>query len=119
MSRTCSQCGNNGHNSRTCADGGGGCSGEGTGGIMLFGVRLTAEGSAFRKSASMTDLSQYEHTPEPSNVVDAGYASDDVVHPSGRGRERKRGNWICSTSWNCKVRWTVSVSADLMHFLIR
>lgn len=63
----------------------------GTGGIMLFGVRLTAEGSAFRKSASMNNLSQYEHTPESSNVVDAGYASDDVVHPSGRGRERKRG----------------------------
>lgn len=91
MSRTCSQCGTNGHNSRTCGDGGGGGSGEGTGGIMLFGVHLTAEGSAFRKSASMNNLSQYEHTPEPSNVVDAGYASDDVVHPSGRGRERKRG----------------------------
>ncbi|KAI3412301.1 HTH myb-type domain-containing protein [Psidium guajava] len=94
MSRTCSQCGNNGHNSRTCADGGcgsGAAAPEGTGGIMLFGVRLTAEGSAFRKSASMTNLSQYEHTPETSNVADAGYASDDVVHPSGRSRERKRG----------------------------
>ncbi|KAL3751031.1 hypothetical protein ACJRO7_011930 [Eucalyptus globulus] len=96
MSRSCSQCGNNGHNSRTCMDGGGGgggggCGGEGTGGIMLFGVRLTADGSAFRKSASMNNLSQYEHSPESSNVVDAGYASDDVVHPSGRSRERKRG----------------------------
>ncbi|KAI6685887.1 hypothetical protein NL676_031800 [Syzygium grande] len=58
---------------------------------MLFGVRLTAEGSAFRKSASMNNLSQYEHAPESSNIVDAGYASDDVVHPSGRSRERKRG----------------------------
>ncbi|XP_048136076.1 transcription factor MYB1R1 isoform X2 [Rhodamnia argentea] len=92
MSRTCSQCGNNGHNSRTCAaDGGAGGAAEGAGGIMLFGVRLMEEESAFRKSASMNNLSQYEHTLETSNAVDAGYASDDVVHPSGRSRERKRG----------------------------
>ncbi|RVW47229.1 Transcription factor MYB1R1 [Vitis vinifera] len=55
--------------------------------IMLFGVRIT-EG-AFRKSASMTNLSQYEQ-PQDSNA-DAGYASDDVVHASARSRERKRG----------------------------
>jgi len=84
MSRTCSQCGNNGHNSRTCTEAGGG-----ENAIMLFGVLVT-EGNSFRKSASMTNLSQYDQQPQDSNP-DAGYASDDVVHPSGRSRERKRG----------------------------
>lgn len=100
MSRTCSQCGNNGHNSRTCTENGGG-GGGGSGGfgagsgenaIMLFGVRVT-EGSSFRKSASMTNLSQYDQLQDSSNA-EAGYASDDVVHASGRSRERKRGIWI-------------------------
>ncbi|KAI9125257.1 hypothetical protein K1719_003873 [Acacia pycnantha] len=96
MSRTCSQCGNNGHNSRTCTHGGGGGSEGGfdgssvDNGIMLFGVRLT-EGNSFRKSASMTNLSQLEAPTQDSNTVDAGYVSDDVVHASGRTRERKRG----------------------------
>ncbi|XP_027360827.1 transcription factor MYB1R1 [Abrus precatorius] len=91
MSRTCSQCGNNGHNSRTCTDGAAAASGGGSpreNGIMLFGVRLMEGNSSFRKSASMNNLSQYE--PD-SNGADAGYASDDVVHASGRTRERKRG----------------------------
>ncbi|XP_022775561.1 transcription factor MYB1R1 [Durio zibethinus] len=90
MSRSCSHCGNNGHNSRTCGEvAGGGSSGGGGGenGIMLFGVRVT-EGS-FRKSVSMNNLSQFDQ-PRDSNA-DAGYASDDVVHASGRSRERKRG----------------------------
>ncbi|KAI4314254.1 hypothetical protein L6164_027181 [Bauhinia variegata] len=91
MSRTCSQCGNNGHNSRTCTDSGG-SSGGASNGIMLFGVRLTEGGSSFRKSASMTNLSQFDHEQQPQDSnPDAGYASDDVVHPSGRSRERKRG----------------------------
>ncbi|KAA8533063.1 hypothetical protein F0562_033404 [Nyssa sinensis] len=92
MSRVCSQCGNNGHNSRTCSEAsGGGCGGAATegNGIMLFGVRVT-EGS-FRKSASMNNLAQFEQ-PQGSNTdVAAGYASDDVVHASARTRERKRG----------------------------
>lgn len=98
MSRTCSQCGNNGHNSRTCTEvcggGDGGNSGGATTGenaIMLFGVRVTAEGNAFRKSASMNNLSQYEQPPHQDSNAEAGYASDDVVHASGRSRERKRG----------------------------
>lgn len=91
MSRTCSQCGNNGHNSRTCTDGGAAASG-GENGFMLFGVRVTEGSSSFRKSASMNNLSQYEQQPpQDSNAADAGYASDDVVHASGRSRERKRG----------------------------
>lgn len=97
MSRSCSHCGNNGHNSRTCgevvagdASSGNGGSGEGgEKGIMLFGVRVM-EGS-FRKSVSMNNLSQFDQ-PQVSNA-DAGYASDDVLHGSGTGRsrERKRG----------------------------
>ncbi|XWS63590.1 hypothetical protein CRYUN_Cryun06bG0113700 [Craigia yunnanensis] len=91
MSRTCSQCGNNGHNSRTCGevagDGSSGGGGGGESGIMLFGVRVT-EGS-FRKSVSMNNLSQFDQ-PQDSNA-DTGYVSDDVVHASGRSRERKRG----------------------------
>ncbi|XVF02338.1 hypothetical protein REPUB_Repub04eG0167100 [Reevesia pubescens] len=94
MSRSCSQCGNNGHNSRTCGEaaGSGSSSGGGGGGengIMLFGVRVTEGSSSFRKSVSMNNLSQFEQ-PQDSNA-DAGYASDDVVHASGRSRERKRG----------------------------
>ncbi|XP_047158594.1 transcription factor MYB1R1-like [Vigna umbellata] len=91
MSRTCSQCGNNGHNSRTCTDGGAAVSGGSSpreSGFMLFGVRVTEGISSFRKSASMNNLSQYD---ADSNTADAGYASDDVVHASGRARERKRG----------------------------
>ncbi|XP_068327198.1 transcription factor MYB1R1 [Pyrus communis] len=94
MSRTCSQCGNNGHNSRTCADASGGVGGGATAsaenGIMLFGVRVT-EANAFRKSASMNNLSQYEQPLQADSNADAGYASDDVVHASGHRRERKRG----------------------------
>nr|GMD95857.1 transcription factor MYB1R1-like [Ipomoea batatas] len=56
---------------------------------MLFGVRVM-EGAAgpFRKCASMTNLAQFDHHPQESN---AGYTSDDVVHPSAGSRERKRG----------------------------
>ena len=94
MSRSCSQCGNNGHNSRTCGevpgDGSscGGCGG-GENGIMLFGVRVM-EGS-FRKSVSMNNLFMFDQSQDSN--ADAGYASDDVVHASGRNRERKRGNF--------------------------
>ncbi|KAI3467438.1 hypothetical protein Pfo_024101 [Paulownia fortunei] len=75
-----------GQSSRTCSE----VSGGGKG-FMLFGVRVMMEGS-FRKSASMNNLAQYDQQPQDSsNDVAAGYASDDVVHPSGRSRERKRG----------------------------
>lgn len=96
MSRTCSQCGNNGHNSRTCTEAaGGGAASPAENGIMLFGVRLvTEQGNAFRKSASMNNLSQYDQLPLQDSNPDAGYASDDVVHASGNRRERKRGRFI-------------------------
>ncbi|GLT40034.1 hypothetical protein SLA2020_141930 [Shorea laevis] len=93
MSRSCSQCGNNGHYySRTCTEAAAAAGGGGENGIMLFGVRVTAEGSSFRKSVSMNNLAQYDQRPQDSSA-DAGYVSDDVVHSSesGRNRERKRG----------------------------
>ncbi|XP_068647974.1 transcription factor MYB1R1-like [Aristolochia californica] len=91
MSRSCSQCGNYGHNSRTCTDNAGSfAAGAGSGGIMLFGVRLTQ--ASMRKSVSMNNLSQYDHTQENNQAdVAAGYASDDVMHASAGTRERKRG----------------------------
>ncbi|KAL1187800.1 Transcription factor KUA1 [Cardamine amara subsp. amara] len=97
MSRSCSQCGNNGHNSRTCPTDSTTVDNEIAGekkGIMLFGVRVTeASSSSFRKSVSMNNLSQFDHAIDSSNPVEdgGGYASDDVVHASGRNRERKRG----------------------------
>ncbi|KAG9456748.1 hypothetical protein H6P81_001256 [Aristolochia fimbriata] len=93
MSRSCSQCGNNGHNSRTCTETAGSLpagAGSGSGGIMLFGVRVTQ--APMRKSVSMNNLSQYDHTQENNQAdVAAGYASDDVMHASAGTRERKRG----------------------------
>ncbi|KAI3731492.1 hypothetical protein L1987_62680 [Smallanthus sonchifolius] len=81
-----------------CSDASGGASVTNSGkGIMLFGVRLMegggggGGGSSFRKSASMNNLAQFDEQPQESNVDAAGYASDDVVHPSARSRERKRG----------------------------
>ncbi|KAA8540888.1 hypothetical protein F0562_024974 [Nyssa sinensis] len=91
MSR-CSQCGTNGHNSRTCAAESSAVSGGGSGEIMLFGVRVKVD--PMRKCVSMNDLSQYEQPPESSNAdVAAGYASADdaVPHQSSGNRERKRG----------------------------
>ncbi|MCL7047571.1 hypothetical protein MKW94_011417 [Papaver nudicaule] len=116
MSRNCSQCGNNGHNSRTCGDGNSnthedtGGNNSNNNGFMLFGVRVT-EGSSnpmIRKCVSMNNLSQYQQIQEPININttnintnttsvhdqdSSGYASDDVVHNSNgvRDRDRKRG----------------------------
>nr|ABK95405.1 unknown [Populus trichocarpa] len=93
MPRSCSQCGNNGHNSRTCGESPAGGDQSSSTGIMLFGVRVTEVAASFRKSYSMNNLSQYDEQPheEPNADVAAGYESDDVVHASGRSRERKRG----------------------------
>ncbi|XP_004489944.1 transcription factor MYBS3 [Cicer arietinum] len=86
QSRTCSQCGNNGHNSRTCNNK------EKI--IKIFGVpviRANNDNNSFRRSASLNNLTQYEQLPpQQSNVVDVGYISDNVVHASGRAPERKR-----------------------------
>ncbi|KAL6547195.1 hypothetical protein OROMI_022916 [Orobanche minor] len=76
-----------GQSSATCSE----ISGGGGKGFMLFGVRVVMEGS-FRKSASMNNLAQFDQRQQDcGNDIAAGYASDDVVHPFGRSRERKRG----------------------------
>ncbi|PNY10873.1 transcription factor MYB 1R1-like protein [Trifolium pratense] len=110
MTRRCSHCSNNGHNSRTCPSRGSG--GGGGGGVRLFGVRLT-DGSIIKKSASMGNLnlaalhhcsSSSSLNPgssinpgspcsEPPNDPD-GYLSDDPAHAStfvSRRGERKKG----------------------------
>ncbi|KAG6780664.1 hypothetical protein POTOM_013531 [Populus tomentosa] len=100
MTRRCSHCSHNGHNSRTCPNRG----------VKLFGVRLT-DGS-IRKSASMGNLSHYTGssnvggplTSGPNNpgspgdtpdhgiaAATAGYASEDFVPGSSSSRERKKG----------------------------
>ncbi|XP_021825325.1 transcription factor KUA1 isoform X1 [Prunus avium] len=94
MTRRCSHCSHNGHNSRTCPNRG----------VKLFGVRLT-DGS-IRKSASMGNLSHYAgsssglHPNNPGSPGDTtndhagaadGYASEDFVPGSSSSRERKKG----------------------------
>ena len=71
---------------------------------MLFGVRVT-EGNSFRKSASMTNLSQFDQQPQDPHA-DSGYASDDVVHPSGRSRERKRGDFLALLIFDLLISYT-------------
>ncbi|GER34753.1 MYB transcription factor [Striga asiatica] len=103
MTRRCSHCSHNGHNSRTCPNRG----------VKLFGVRLT-DGS-IRKSASMGNLTHYmgggggsgnatpqngvahespadtpDHPSAGSGAAD-GYASEDFVAGSSSSRERKKG----------------------------
>ncbi|KAL3817999.1 hypothetical protein ACJIZ3_003904 [Penstemon smallii] len=95
MTRRCSHCSHNGHNSRTCPNRG----------VKLFGVRLT-DGS-IRKSASMGNLTHYmgsgSTTPQngvghdsPADTPDhpsaaEGYGSEDFVAGSSSSRERKKG----------------------------
>uniref|UniRef100_A0A803NZ65 Uncharacterized protein n=1 Tax=Cannabis sativa TaxID=3483 RepID=A0A803NZ65_CANSA len=108
MTRRCSHCSNNGHNSRTCPSRGGGAGAGGAGGgLKLFGVRLT-DGSIIKKSASMGNLSAHYHSsssaagspnPEspssdPHNDERDGYLSDDPTHAScstNRRADRKKG----------------------------
>ncbi|KAK3157140.1 hypothetical protein QOZ80_2AG0116710 [Eleusine coracana subsp. coracana] len=91
MTRRCSHCSHNGHNSRTCPNRG----------VKIFGVRLT-DGAAIRKSASMGNLSLLSAgstsggaspADGPDGIADAGgYASDDFVQgSSSASRERKKG----------------------------
>ncbi|XP_015902404.2 transcription factor MYBS3 [Ziziphus jujuba] len=105
MTRRCSHCSNNGHNSRTCPSRGGVGGGSGSG-VKLFGVRLT-DGSIIKKSASMGNLSAHYHSsssaadsPNPDSPSSDplhepdGYLSDDPTHAScstNRRGERKKG----------------------------
>ncbi|XP_072998567.1 transcription factor MYBS3-like [Typha latifolia] len=84
MTRRCSHCSNNGHNSRTCP--------TRAGGVRLFGVRLTEGMGPMKKSASMGCLSSAVAGADP--LRDAGYASDDPAHASCSSNcrnERKKG----------------------------
>ncbi|KAG0503204.1 hypothetical protein HPP92_003276 [Vanilla planifolia] len=110
MTRRCSHCSNNGHNSRTCPSRGGG----GMGGVKLFGVRLTEGVRMMKKSASMGSLSSAAALCAPSSAAESpshlgsprsdtvrnhgaaasGYASDDPEHASCSSNcrsERKKG----------------------------
>lgn len=115
MTRRCSHCSNNGHNSRTCPT---------TKGVKLFGVRLTDGGSIIKKSASVGNLSHYYSSPsssaspnsppcDPVPVTD-GYVSDDPAHTScssncrggaaggggGSALDRKKGNAFSVGIWS-------------------
>ncbi|MBA0565359.1 hypothetical protein Golob_010241, partial [Gossypium lobatum] len=126
MTRRCSHCSNNGHNSRTCPTRGGG--GVGSGGVKLFGVRLT-DGSIIKKSASMGNLSSAHYhssssaaaSPNPdspssdhvrdSNHVPDGYLSDEpTAHTSSNPRgERKKGRQqqlICSAFYGDSITFS-------------
>ncbi|KAJ4750194.1 Duplicated homeodomain-like superfamily protein [Rhynchospora pubera] len=101
MTRRCSHCSNNGHNTRTCpsrASGGGG------GGVRLFGVRLTEGVGPMKKSASMSCLASSSTGTGGAAASgggrsgdhrrDSGYMSDDPVHASCSSNcrsERKKG----------------------------
>ncbi|KAF9604310.1 hypothetical protein IFM89_005891 [Coptis chinensis] len=123
MSRSCSHCGHNGHNSRTCTENGGALVTPTTatsgGGFMLFGVRV-AENS-FRKSVSMNNLSQYEQLHESNSDIAAGYASDDVVHTSDGNRERKRGkgDWRGISRNYVKTRTPTQVASHAQKYFLR
>lgn len=95
MTRKCSHCGNNGHNSRTCPN---------RGGVKLFGVRLTD--GPIRKSASMGNLMMMSNPSSPADPSEpasaaaaaaaaaaSGYLSDGLVEAStsSNSRERKKG----------------------------
>ncbi|KAF3604218.1 hypothetical protein F2Q69_00037896 [Brassica cretica] len=71
MTRRCSHCNHNGHNSRTCPNPG----------VMLFGVRLT-EGS-IRKSASLGNLLSHGHLS--GNVAGEGYARSSSIREGNKG----------------------------------
>ncbi|XP_039030043.1 transcription factor KUA1-like [Hibiscus syriacus] len=91
MTRCCSHCSHNGHNSRTCTNRG----------VKIFGVRLTD--GLIRKSASMGNLSQYSGSNScahngngsgsPGEAPDHtdGYASENFVPGSSSSREMKKG----------------------------
>ncbi|KAI8020634.1 Transcription factor MYBS3 [Camellia lanceoleosa] len=100
MTRRCSHCANYGHNSRTCPS-----RGTRSGGVKLFGVRLTDGGSIINKSASMGNLSAHYHSsssatvsPNPSSPsldpihdplhLPDGYLSNDPAHATSSSNRR-------------------------------
>ncbi|AQK89175.1 Putative MYB DNA-binding domain superfamily protein [Zea mays] len=112
MTRRCSHCSNNGHNSRTCPVRSAG-GGSGGGGVRLFGVRLTTAPApaVMKKSASMSCIVSslgggFGGSSPPVEGVGAGrggedsgtgYVSDDPAHAScstnGRAERKKGTPW--------------------------
>ncbi|PWZ09235.1 Transcription factor MYBS3 [Zea mays] len=108
MTRRCSHCSNNGHNSRTCPVRSAAAAGGG-GGVRLFGVRLTTAPApaVMKKSASMSCIvSSLGGSSPPMEGVGAGrggedsgtgYVSDDPAHAScstnGRAERKKGTPW--------------------------
>ncbi|GAQ83135.1 Myb domain protein [Klebsormidium nitens] len=92
MTRRCSHCAQQNHNSRTCPERG----------VRLFGVRIHDQGAgemseSMRKSVSMGNLSNYSGATvdaadpgdeDRGNAAADGYLSDGLVHGA---RDRKRG----------------------------
>lgn len=134
MTRRCSHCSNNGHNSRTCPARSGG------GGVRLFGVRLTTAPApaAMKKSASMSCIASslgggFGGSSPPAGGDGgcrgggdggAGYVSDDPAHAScstnGRA-ERKKGEVFFSNTnrfLKCVMRFSRSASCPSNAFLL-
>ncbi|CAF2101079.1 unnamed protein product [Brassica napus] len=107
MTRRCSHCSYNGHNSRTCptrGGGGGTCGGNGGGSsassssssaVKLFGVRLT-DGSIIKKSASMGNLSALavHHRLSPSSPLATGNHNDSPLSDHGRYSSQDNGGYL-------------------------
>ncbi|PUZ58431.1 hypothetical protein GQ55_5G509000 [Panicum hallii var. hallii] len=109
MTRRCSHCSNNGHNSRTCPA----RSAAAGGGVRLFGVRLTTAPApaAMKKSASMSCIASSLGGGSGGSSPPAGgggggrgggdggagYVSDDPAHAScstnGRAERKKGTPW--------------------------
>ncbi|CAK7335876.1 unnamed protein product [Dovyalis caffra] len=66
--RKCSNCGHNGHNSRTCAKG---C-------IKLFGVSIEKHEPPIKRSASLDNI-EFLDDNNVAHHVDAGYNSDGCI----------------------------------------
>ncbi|CAA7057707.1 unnamed protein product [Microthlaspi erraticum] len=115
MTRRCSHCSNNGHNSRTCPTRGGGtCGGTGVGGgsssssaVKLFGVRLT-DGSIIKKSASMGNLSALavaaaaaHHRLSPSSPLATSNHNDSPLSDHARYSNQHNEGYLSDDPAHC------------------
>ncbi|CAF2144901.1 BnaAnng06930D [Brassica napus] len=96
--KTCSLCGNNGHNAPTCC-----LNIVNKGSVKLFGVDISSdpinspEVTALRKSLSLGNLDSLLHNGNGdliAAVEDTGYHSDGQIHSKKRrsSHEKKKGN---------------------------
>ncbi|KAF9685201.1 hypothetical protein SADUNF_Sadunf03G0030000 [Salix dunnii] len=105
MTRRCSHCSNNGHNSRTCPTRSSLASSSSSplSGVKLFGVRLT-DGSFIKKSASMGNLSAHYHSsssaaasPNPDSPL-SDHIRDSAHVPDGYLSDDPAAHASCSTN---------------------